>query len=227
MRDPDGPFVGWGRDRKAKLVEKCGDIQQRATEFSFSTMLRYDEYLEHYKNAERPRKIQLDTMYGLCFRYCAIQIADLLKKTFKDKKLTLTFICEDGAKNFGQAKKIFDELKREEPFKDVFGPISTGGKKEHAGLQGADYVSHTAFLAEQDEVVKLTEFPAGADDRLHVRIFERQATLTVFKIGHYRGKRIDGLVPPFLNRKIHRRVQPCDLLFDGSERNRSRTCLAQ
>jgi hypothetical protein len=128
-------------------------------------MLRYDEYLEHYANGEKPRKIQLDTMYGLCFRYCAIQITDLLKNTFKDKKLTLNFICEESAKNFGQAKQIFDELKREEMFKGVFGAIISGGKKDYPGLQGADYVSHTAFLAEQDEVVKLTEFPAGADVR--------------------------------------------------------------
>ena len=106
--------------------------------------------------------MQLDTMYGLCFRYCAIQVTDLVKKTLKNKKITLNFILEEGAKNFGQAKKIFDELKREDVFKDVFGVIIPGGKKDFPGLQGADFVSHTTFLAEQDEP-DLTDFPAGGN----------------------------------------------------------------
>ena len=31
------------------------------------------------------------------------------------------------------------------------------------GLQGADFVSHTTFLAEQDDDIDLTDFPAGGN----------------------------------------------------------------
>ena len=162
MGDSDGPFVGWNLEDKARLVEKCGDIQQRATMFCFSTMLRRSEYLEHYRNEPQPCKVQLDTMYGLCFRFCVIQVTDLLKKTFKGKPITLNFIVEEGAKNLGQARKIFAELKREDTFKDVLCVMIAGGKKAFPGLQGADFVSHTTFLAEQ-EGPKLEDFPADGN----------------------------------------------------------------
>jgi hypothetical protein len=162
MKDSDGPFVGWSMERKAKLITKCGDIQQRATMFCFSIKLCKDEYLEHYKNGQQPKKVQLDTMYGMCFRYCAILVADLLKKTLDKPDLTINFILEEGAKNFGQAKKIFGELKAEDAFKNTFGAINPGEKIKFPGLQGADFVSHTTFLAEQD-TPDLTDFPAGAN----------------------------------------------------------------
>jgi hypothetical protein len=130
--------------------------------FGFSIMLLKTEYLEHYRNAERPRKIQFNSMYGLCFRFCAVFITDLVQKTLKRSDLTMNFILESGAKNAGDAERVFNELKKEDAYKSMFKSITFGAKEDYFGLQGADYVSHTAFLAEQGNP-ELTEFPAGGN----------------------------------------------------------------
>jgi hypothetical protein len=174
MRDSDGDFAGWSRDRKAKLVNKAGDNIKAGTMFGFSIMLKKGEYLEHYRNAERPKKVQLDTMYALCFRFCAIYVADLIQKTFPSADLSLNFILESGAKNSGDAERIFKELKKEDAYKNIFNSIAFAGKEDHYALQGADYVSHTAFLAEQGEP-DLTDFPAGANVRDAVKILGRKS----------------------------------------------------
>jgi Protein of unknown function (DUF3800) len=158
MKDTDGDFAGWSNQRKANLVEKAGDNIQAATIFGFSIKLVKTEYLEHYRNAEKPKKLQLDSMYGLCFRFCALYVSDLIKKTFKETDISMNFILESGARNAGDAERIFAELKRDESYRNIFESISFGGK-DCFGLQGADFVSHTTFVAEQGEP-ELTEFPA-------------------------------------------------------------------
>jgi hypothetical protein len=164
MRDGHGPFKGWRPERKSALVNRIGKIKEKTSLFGFSIKLIKDDYVAHYNDATiKLRKYQWDTMYGLCFRYCALHVAQVVQKTFDGKELTLNFILEDGAKNFGQAKKIFNEMKKEDAFKNLLGEIVPGEKKKYPGLQGADFVSHTTFLAEQDEDIDLTDFPAGGN----------------------------------------------------------------
>jgi hypothetical protein len=158
LKDTDGDFSGWDKQRKEGLINDAGRIQQSATMFCISTMLRRVDYLEHYNNAEKPKKLQLDTMYGLCFRYCVLFIIDLLRRTF-GSDIAINFILEAGAKNAGDAERIFYQLKKEDGYKNILKSISFDGKDGHYGLQGADFVSHTTFLAEQGEP-DLTAFPA-------------------------------------------------------------------
>jgi hypothetical protein len=175
MKDGHDGFKGWDGARKARLVDKIGKIKKKTTMFGFSIKLRKEDYDAHYRKGVKLKKYQWDTMYGICFRYCTLFIGDKVKKTFPDKNLTVNFIVEQGAKNFGQAKRIFDELKKEDPFKDVFGVIIPGTKTQFPGLQGADFVSHTTFLAEQDENIDLTDFPAGANINDARRIMGRKS----------------------------------------------------
>jgi Protein of unknown function (DUF3800) len=174
MRDTDGPFKGWKNQRKADLVVKAGDNINCSTMFGFSIMLLKAEYLEHYRNNEKTKKVQLDSMYGLCFRYCSIFVTDLVKKTFSNDNLEMRFILESGAANAGDAERIFKDLKKDDAYKNVFKSISFGAKQAFYGLQGADYVSHTAFLAEQ-KTPDLTDFPAGANLRDAEKILGRKS----------------------------------------------------
>jgi Protein of unknown function (DUF3800) len=160
MKDGDGPFKGWKSDQKVRLVKAAGKIEQKATLFCFSIMVRKDEYLQHYHFEPRPRKVQLDTMYGMCFRYCTIFVSDLVKKTYEEKELTLNFVLEQGAKNYGQAETIFRQMKTENP---TLGQMSAEPKTKFPGLQGADYVSHTTYVAELGGAPELTDFPIGGD----------------------------------------------------------------
>jgi hypothetical protein len=46
---------------------------------------------------------------------------------------------------------------------NVLGVISPGGKEQFPELQGADFVSHTTFLAEQHESIDLTDLAADGN----------------------------------------------------------------
>lgn len=175
MKDRDGPFAGWSINQKIKLVQAIGKIEQKATLFCFSIMLRKDEYLEHYKFAPHPRKVQLGSMYGMCFRYCTIFVCDLAKKTFEGKELTVNFALEQGAKNYGQAEKIFKEMKRDDGLKDILGRIESAPKRKFSGLQGADFVSHATYLAELGGAPGLTDFPAGGNIEAAKKILGRKS----------------------------------------------------
>lgn len=162
LMDTHKPFKGWNRVRKAELINRAGDIQRNHTMFGFSVALCRSDYDEFYKSGERPKKIPLDTMYGLCFRYCAEWLPTILEPSLGTKDFEINFIMEAGHKNAGDALRVFNQLKKDNPaiFKSL-----TFHNKESLGLQGADYVAHAAWLVESEPGVEshLTDFPKDGD----------------------------------------------------------------
>ena len=160
--DTHKPFKGWSRAQKAQLISRAGDIQQNYTLFGFTVALRRSDYEECYKSGERPKKIPLDTMYGLCFRYCAEWLPSILEPSLETRDFEINFIMEAGHKNAGDALRVFNQLKKDNPaiFKSL-----TFRNKQSLGLQGADYVAHAAWLVESEPGVEshLTDFPKDGD----------------------------------------------------------------
>jgi hypothetical protein len=162
LKHSKGPFRGWTRLQKMALISTASDIQRDATLFGVSVKLRQSDYEENYKSGERPKKLPLDTMYGLCFRYLSVFIMDTAEQALKRKDLEFDFIIESGHKNAGDALRVFNQMKndltRDQGMKSL-----TFQDKSLFGLQGADLFSHTAYLMEQDdeEEMELTELPSG------------------------------------------------------------------
>jgi hypothetical protein len=164
-KDSDGPFKGWNRANKAALIVRASDILRDTTSFGVSVKVRQQDYEENYKLGERPKKIPLDTMYGLCFRYLADFITNMAARTFEGEDVENSFILESGHKNAGDAIRIFNQLKNGADNPGIFRSIIFEGKKNQYGVQGADLVSHTTFLAEREDEseLDLTEFPEGGN----------------------------------------------------------------
>jgi hypothetical protein len=175
LRDTDCDFAGWSRERKAGLISKAGDVVKVAM-FGLSTMVRQSEYDEFFKGGARPRKVPLDSMYGLCFRYCAMFVSQVVQRSLEGRDIRINFILESGHKNAGDAERVFHDLKRDEPYSSIFKSIAFGAKGDFYGLQGADMVSHTAFLAEQGEP-KLTEFPADGTVQIAKDLLKRKGPI--------------------------------------------------
>src|SRR6185437_3304212 len=105
-----------------------------------------DDYKRHYVADDRPKAVQLDSPYGLCFRYCISYIPLLAKQAFPDRDLQLNFVLESGHKNAGDVVRIYNKIKNktktdhpeEREIIAMLGTLAFDDKKSYPGLQAAD-----------------------------------------------------------------------------------------
>jgi hypothetical protein len=117
--------------------------------------VRVDDYKKYYIGQERLKGVSIDSPYGLSFRHCLGLVAELAIEKFKHKSLDVHFVLESGHPNFGNAEKIFHEVKATtqttpdlQRIRSVVRTISRGDKKECPGLQIADANAYVAFQNE-------------------------------------------------------------------------------
>jgi hypothetical protein len=143
-------FSGWTQERALQLWREAEKITSKHTLFGFATLVSDKDYYECYATDPRPKKIPLDTKYGLCFRL----IMNLVFKKIYDEErrddITLGMVLEDGAKNRGDAKRIFNQFKVNAPshLAKMVGTISFAGK-DVPGLQAADGTASSVFRLEK------------------------------------------------------------------------------
>lgn len=141
LRHGNREFKGWDAHRKLAFMQRAAKITEDHTMFGVTVVLGYDDYKQYYIAGDRPREVPLDSMYGLCFRFCLLRVVDIALYRLGDPDdLSLHFVLEDGHKNFGDAQRIFTILKDRgnERFRHVLKTITSAGKKDFFGLQGAD-----------------------------------------------------------------------------------------
>jgi hypothetical protein len=100
-----------------------------------------------------------------CFRHVVVFVVDTLARSLNRTDVVVNFVLEAGHKNAGDAVRIFDQMKNDKSGRPVaLGTLALEGKKEYYGLQGADLVSHTFYLAEceNEEDMDLTPVPESS-----------------------------------------------------------------
>jgi hypothetical protein len=170
LRDTDGEYKEWNRSRKFAYTQELADIVEKHTLFGFSIMLRSDEYDTHYVNGYRPRRVPLDTQYGLCFRFALSFLLPHICEVLGRDDVVLNFILEEGHRNAGDAVRIFHEVKSSEPeLAPKLGAIAFDGKRKFPGLQAADMVAYNAFRGEMRDptgiIIDRIEGATIEDDR--------------------------------------------------------------
>jgi uncharacterized protein DUF3800 len=149
MLQANGQFRrGWDQPRAMELLHKAQKIINRHSLFGISAFVSDDDYKNFYAAGEKPRKIPLDTRYGLCFRLMLISITQRLQLEER-RHICLNVVLESGAKNAGDATRIFNLFKKEAPQRDMLGRLSFAGKKEMPGLQAADSIASPVFQFEK------------------------------------------------------------------------------
>jgi len=141
MKHSQGEFRGWKAHQKLAFRQRAAQITEQHTMFGVTTVLSYADYNKFYIADERPPEIQLDSKYGLCFRFCLLRIVDVLRYRLGDPDdLQLYFVLESGHENFGDAHRIFNDIKQKgtRDLRLVLKTIIPGDKKDYFGLQGAD-----------------------------------------------------------------------------------------
>lgn len=152
---------GWSPARRTALVEAANAIIQKRCLCALTVRLDRADYAAHYRPNERVKGVQLDSLYGLCFRHAVTALPDMIKRSFRRDDLVIDIVMEAGDKSMGSGDcaRVLAQLKQHIPEVGAhLGELSEAGKAECFGVQGADAIAYSATREERG-APDLMDFP--------------------------------------------------------------------
>lgn len=151
-----GQFQGWSSEKGLALIQDMTDMVATSVSSVAIATLPNDRYRSEYRDTPRPRKVVLDSAYGLCFRMCLIHFLEEIEKRSPVKKYgsKLNIVLEHGHPNAGDAKRIFEETRQNTMAlfgADPLGTITTETKKSCTRLMVADFLAYTGYMTDVQE----------------------------------------------------------------------------
>jgi hypothetical protein len=141
-------FEGWSDRKCSRLVHDLAvAIRDELTE-GVTVALPRSLYEKEYRNGYVPKRMSLDSQFGVCFRACVHRLIQILRSVKKRHRLNV--VIEDGHKNVKDAIKIFTEIKAilVEDGIDILGTATVERKRECWPLMIADFQAHASHLSE-------------------------------------------------------------------------------
>jgi hypothetical protein len=94
-----GEFRGWDDIKCDRVITKMTDLVRLTLTEGFAVSLSRERYLSEYRAPPIPKKMNLDSQYGACFRACMAHLFDVMKdRDYQDK---LHVVIERGHPNVG------------------------------------------------------------------------------------------------------------------------------
>lgn len=130
---------------------KAPKISEDHLWFGFVTRLDKADYKKFYREGGWGGKIQPDSMYGLCFRFCLGLVLERCLLEMQRDDLVINFVTEEGHVNAGAPAEMMRQIKRKRisGISEYLGQAVTGEKKKVPGLQAADGVATGAWQLEK------------------------------------------------------------------------------
>jgi hypothetical protein len=139
-----GEFEQWPDDKCESLISGLVQIIRETLTGGLTTFLEHDRYINEYRAPPIPRKMNLDSQLGVCFRGCLSHLLDLLeKRNYRDR---LNIVMESGHRNVRDCERIFKDLKgyfRLGGKPDLFGEFTIESKEACPPLMVADLLGAT------------------------------------------------------------------------------------
>lgn len=170
FKNRKGEFQGWSDERGLALIQDMTDMVATSRSSIVIATLPNDRYRAEYRNASRPKKVTLDSAYGLCFRMCLVHFLKKMETRAPVRKYgsKLNVILEHGHPNAGDAKRIFEETRQNTMAlhgADPLGTITTETKKSCARLMVADFLAYTGYMTDVQERAGVV-IELGREDRV-------------------------------------------------------------
>ena len=149
LKKRDGDFRGWSDRQIFAMMNDLAMITSTAFTEGVSFTLDNADYETEYRSGSGPRKLRLDSKYGLCFRQCLLFFCfESIKVASGEVCPKLHFVLESGHENAGDALRIFNETKKELQAAncDMLGDLIFAGKDECDRLMMADFLAHVSFM---------------------------------------------------------------------------------
>jgi hypothetical protein len=140
-----GEFAGWSNEKCLSLVDDLYRVTKTAFMESAVTVLDNAAYDAEYKLGDKPRKMRLDTKYGLCVKNCILHfVSEAARRKHRQRLPKLHCVLESGHKNAGDAMRIFGEIKTDLQGSgwDVLGDLTFADKEDCDPLMAGDFLAH-------------------------------------------------------------------------------------
>jgi hypothetical protein len=114
--------------------------------------VKNDEYASYYRDGQGPRKLRLDTCYGLSFRLCLLHmVSEVIRRLGHDKRFErtrLNIVMESGNRHAGDAERAFNEEASDlaKSGCDLLAGVTFALKDRCDPLMVADFLAHTTFM---------------------------------------------------------------------------------
>lgn len=147
-------FKGWSTETVNRFAISLDQAVAKHLQLGFSVVIRADDFQSIYRTGDRPKKIPQDSKYGCCFRACLAFLPSFIASEYGElaKSMTINFCLEDGHRNVGDAKRLFDLFKSDAlpEWQNLVGTFDVV-KKDSAGAQAADFLAYCIYRAEISE----------------------------------------------------------------------------
>jgi hypothetical protein len=183
-----GEFKGWSNEKCIALVEALYELTSNAFMESAVAVLDNAAYEAEYKTGEKPKKLRLDSKYGICVHNCLMHfVVEAARRKHRGQLPTLHCVLESGHKNAGDALRIFNEIKRDLKGSeyDLLGELTFAAKEECDPLMAGDFLALSQGVREiktregkpisQDDGTT----PSGKRDRLTIMRYKPGALANV------------------------------------------------
>jgi hypothetical protein len=149
-------FKEWPAERVNAFAVQLDGVIARHMQLGFSVIIRDDDYRKIYVDGPRPPRARLDSKYGVGFRACLAfapsYIASELRvagEVQRAQETTINFVLEDGHRNIGDARRLFDLFKADAlPEWQHFVGTFDVSKKNSPGVQAADFLAYCVYRVE-------------------------------------------------------------------------------
>lgn len=159
-----GEFEDWSNAKGTRLVGDLAKLVRDGLTEGLTVTLPRAQYEAEYRAPPIPKGMNLDSQYGVCFRVCLDRLIAIIGRDQKPHKLHI--VIEDGHKNVGDTRRIFNDLKKrheELGFPPLLGTITIAKKSECLPLMVADFQAHLSSINEglkragEPSYIELTE----------------------------------------------------------------------
>jgi hypothetical protein len=164
FKNKRGDFKGWSDEQCQALYWRLQKVTSYGLTESVAIALDNATYQSVYRAGEHPRRARFDTKYGLCFRMCLnLFVTEVFKRKHRRRIPPLHIVMEAGHPNYGDAERIFLEMKREFEQRgvDMLRTITKAEKDDCGQLMMADFTAHSEYLLEGRERAGLRQIPAS------------------------------------------------------------------
>jgi hypothetical protein len=149
----------WGTNIGEQFAPEIAKLTAEHLVLGYVIRLNKDDYRNHYIGGVRPKKPQLDTMYGVAFRFLVAFLITRLPVLLGRSDLTFNIILEAGAPGSKDVERIKAALKKQLPVEtEMLGNVIFGDKKKFPGLQASDALAFGAYQVEP-KGPKLSDIP--------------------------------------------------------------------
>jgi hypothetical protein len=141
FKGKSGEFAGWDDTKGQRLISDLTELVRDNLTEGLTVALEHSRYQKEYRAPPIPKKMSLDSQYGVCFRACLAQILDLMARRGNRDKMHIVF--EGGHKNVGDCRRIFDDIKSRysRSGSDILGTFSVEKKETCPPLMVSDFLA--------------------------------------------------------------------------------------